>query len=523
MKKIISLLLAIIIFGVMIMPAFAEGENAQKTFPEQIEGGHGTSKDDPVMINTFDDWDAFTALCKEDAGSVEDLYFALGEGVGTQDAPVVLSSVDDWNAFVAFIGSNERFGEGCCFAMGCDIGSEQEPVISHIKDHFNGQFDGNNCRLYVALEAESEWDLIAPFGEYCNGAVLRNIVMDGSVKGYEASGFCYYLRNSTILNCINYAAITADAVAAGICASPAADTEVCINYIIDCENYGSITAAGDEVEYLGHAGGIACWSNQTSFVNCSNHGDVNGLFEAAGICTICEYECEFYNCLNDGDVTSETDAAGFFVELSNSTLINCANAGIVSGGSRSAGLIIDPSAYSLTNCYMLTENGFAGTTDGRTPSANVLATKKALCAVLNQAIIDNGKEGEWNTWTAKSFKGCPHLTFENGVCVDCNYVCEHPDKDENYICADCGLFDEEGVKTEIQALNQKIARLEALLGNTANTNLSSTFSGGMLALIIGIPALVIIGVAAFVIMKKKKTAVADGTEKTTSDKTDKET
>lgn len=35
---------------------------------------------------------------------------------------------------------------------------------------------------------------------------------------------------------------------------------------------------------------------------------------------------------------------------------------------------------------------------------------------------------------------CEHVEFENEVCVDCDYKCEHPESNQYHECIDCGKY-----------------------------------------------------------------------------------
>jgi len=137
-------------------------------------------------------------------------------------------------------------------------------------NYFNGN---NNTIKNIYIHRKESTIALALFS---NIGEVKNLKLTGTIINdtWEAGGIAY--NAASIENCINYANVTGNNFAGGICSRAS-------NYIKDCTNYGNITVTGSSYGYAS-TGGIG-GSEVQQYSNCRNYGMIKGTTNcSAGIC-----------------------------------------------------------------------------------------------------------------------------------------------------------------------------------------------------------------------------------------------
>ena len=168
------------------------------------------------------------------------------------------------------------------------------PIGIYKRDNY---FNGNNNtikNIYIHRK-EGTIALFSNIGEVKNLKLTGTIINDT----WEAGGIAY--NSASIENCINYANVTGNNFAGGICSRAS-------NYIKDCINYGNITITGSSYGYAA-TGGIG-GSDVQKYSNCINYGTIKGTTNcSAGICGFVGKDGEIVieSCKNYGKIEATND------------------------------------------------------------------------------------------------------------------------------------------------------------------------------------------------------------------------
>ena len=222
--------------------------------------------------------------------------------------------------------------------------------------------DGDNHNIKgIYINANSSQEKMAFIKE--NYGIIKNIVIDKdcyfvTTSAYFAPLLVYNRDNAKVINCINYANVTA------INETPAKQDVnwyisglVSINSSIikDCENYGEVNAKGGGYVV---AGVCAYIDSKNSLISgCKNYGKVTG--RGYGIGGVCGQGSSsgtgsfgiIKNCINYGEVSGSWSIAGI-ISRGYGKLSECANYGVIKGGNNSAGIIYSSLENTdISNCY----------------------------------------------------------------------------------------------------------------------------------------------------------------------------
>ena len=242
MKKIISLLIAVLMLCTLSISAFAE-ENAPTAYNAV---GDGTSEN-PWQISTLAQLENLADVVKG-GNSMEGKYIVLTVDV-----------------------------EGFTKTIGYKDGS-----MSYYDKPFKGHFDGKGHTVTLNINMSGAY-YVGLFGYIGSGSAVCNLNTAGSVKGKSSTGSICGVNYGTIYNCSNSATVEGNSSIGGICG------ENC-GTIFNCCNTGNIT-----VEY--GVGGI-CYSNKSgaTMSNCYNCGKIVAEDQdyTGGIC--CASSGKISNC-----------------------------------------------------------------------------------------------------------------------------------------------------------------------------------------------------------------------------------
>jgi hypothetical protein len=144
---------------------------------------------------------------------------------------------------------------------------------------FKGVFNGGGYTLRNMSIVKTSGSVAAFFG-YLDGATVSDLVVAGTVTGYQySSGIVSLANNSTISNCVNRAAIlTSQSYAGGIVAQASGST------ITGCVNRGVIAQTANIVDSQNSIGGIVGRADAATTINaCANNAEVTGGYDVGGI------------------------------------------------------------------------------------------------------------------------------------------------------------------------------------------------------------------------------------------------
>ncbi len=342
MKKILALTLALL-FTFLCIPFYPHTANADVqiwdgSIADGFDVGDG-SKDNPYEISTG----AQLALLAEVSNSAPVGEFAYQGVYFKQTQDIILndiSNIADWKTQPP---KNEWT------AIGKRVYVNEESFDKP----FAGNFDGNGFTisgLYVN-EKSTEGGL---FG-IINGATLKNITLDDSLVISETEMWLYTAgivadaRNSSVENCVNKADVSSSNLSGGVVGYAHFEST-----ILNCSNYGNITAAGSDEYSRECAGGVTGSGNGTTVENCNNYGVVESSGRAGGIMTSAT-EATIKSCNNYGTISGDSYVGGICAEADLSKITFCSNEANITANREYAGGIIGQSEKS--EIYMCQNSG----------------------------------------------------------------------------------------------------------------------------------------------------------------------
>jgi len=249
--------------------------------------------------------------------SIYSAPYSSGLGDGSANNPYIILNLQDWNDFATDIagqGNVANGGAGVYFKLTADLGSENpaDRVTRPIGDgsygvFFRGTFDGNNKTVWVDINMSA-----MSLGLFCrlDGATIKDLTVRGSITNTNqcAGGIAGHLQGtSSILNCSNYAKITANTYAGGIIA--ATDNGAVVT-LTNCHNYNTVTASQPAGGIVGNASSVISIKIDRS----ENYGSVtsNG-YATAGIVGLITGDRPFVNifsCVNNGVISGDYYVSG---------------------------------------------------------------------------------------------------------------------------------------------------------------------------------------------------------------------
>lgn len=246
-----------------------------------------------------------------------------------------------------------------------DLGGEDWTPIGKSSSYaFKGIFDGQN-HVISGLKVETNSTDQGLFG-YINGGTVKNLTVDGAVKGGNQTGGIAgsFAGSGLIENCVNKAAVT----------------------------------GGNDVG--GIVGKIFTSDNKT-IQNCVNLGAVSGNNDVGGLIGYMYYKITLQNSYNRGAVTAAVGKAGGIVGWMNDSgakAENCYTTGVVTCSSNGNPAVGQKSTGSVNQLYYLDSLGTDS--NGISKTAEEL---KALAETLGDSFI---------TAPASVNDGYPILSFQ---------------------------------------------------------------------------------------------------------------
>lgn len=228
--------------------------------------------------------------------------------------------------------------------------NNQWTPIGNQSQKYIGTFDGNGHKI-SGLYIDSTSNNQGLFGFVDKGGNIKNLGIDGTVKGKNRVGGIVGYTCGTVSNCYNTGNISGDSSIGGVVGY---GKSACIT---DCYNIGIISGIGNS----SYIGGVVGWVYEGSRLkNCYNTGNISGigLFTGGIVGWLGSGESSLENCYNTGNVSGMSRYIGGIVGNSKGKIINCYNIGSVSAKSESdakyiGGIVGSNDFFDLTNCYYL--------------------------------------------------------------------------------------------------------------------------------------------------------------------------
>lgn len=253
------------------------------------------------------------------------------QGSGTAADPYILSSEADWQYVASRIRVDASAYAGAAYQLAADISLPTKsgmPVYeawgTSQTQAFYGILDGNGHSVTVKART-------VPLLAYVNGAIVRNLTVEGTASLMLSSPFVGYAYGDTLLeNCASKVDVTAsNSGVGGLVYGVIGDVA-----LKGCVNYGDIRPTG--LSYSTFAGLVAnVQGGSVALTDCANYGNIQYAGTSA----------TRYTSASAGLVAKSVDASV--------TLQGCYNVGNIKGSYDSGALVGTAvmSNLAITNCY----------------------------------------------------------------------------------------------------------------------------------------------------------------------------
>ena len=263
----------------------------------------------------------------------------LGGGDGSEKNPYLIYSKTGWEEFKT---NYENYKSSSISLNLSNLGAVTAPF-----GEFSGTFNGNGNDIQLEIDNGTSSNT-ALFSTTTSSAVIKNLVVSGSVKGGANTAGFVGTNFGTIDNCTNNATINSSSGrAAGIAAYTCNGSAIINCYNNKGVNANSLTIEPKQIATALGVGGIVgtveklsndylsknkivVSTNKIEVNNCHNTGEIiNSGTTAGGVVGIIRSgDFTLDNCTNSANVTSKHMLAGGIVGLvnfSNVTISNCVN------------------------------------------------------------------------------------------------------------------------------------------------------------------------------------------------------
>ena len=323
------------------------------------------------------------------------------QGSGTQADPFLIQSGADLAYFKSVIDSiegaagvnytvNQYKGQYFKMTKSIDLNGANFRIGYHSGwnnyQGFAGIFDGNNCTIR-GLNINNTTSSAALFACIQKDGILKNLSVYGSVRGKNnVSGAIAYLLG-TAENITNYTTVTQIGIGneTGTVGGIVANAEQTTSNLINCVNYANITA--DSYSVAGIAGSLG-----HNAVDCINFGNVKGGDIAiGGIGGTTKGTGTITRCINYGSIesTKATDGGvgGIVGELKNK-IVDCVNYGSVSGTEHIGGIAGGRTYKDITEKITINSSITNSINYGKVSGVNYVGGILGGIAVSNESVAN---------------------------------------------------------------------------------------------------------------------------------------
>ncbi len=302
-------------------------------------------------------------------------------GKGTEQEPYLLDTYADWKNLSKY---NNTYGfryEGKHFAMTkdveCDSTDNFYAIAFNSANHFMGDIDGRNHTLrhlrmeYVDKTATDTYENVGVISFLGYAGTLRNLRLNGHIRGYKYTGGLVGVSYGTVDNCHNdgYVATTNNTNTGGVvCAANGGTIRNCSNTGLIEGRYthvggvASYVAAGVRIENCFNAGTVSAADSlgtrrytivggvvgQMSGImrNCHNRGTVIGDGTLGGVAG---YAADIDSCANYSDIAATGSTVGGVAGRAAYRMSHCYNYGNISANNYTGGVVGDISSKAIVD------------------------------------------------------------------------------------------------------------------------------------------------------------------------------
>ncbi len=251
-----------------------------------------------------------------------------GGGSGTVESPYIISTDEHMQRLSANVqGGGVNGYEGVYFSLENDIDltnisqgvlSGWMPIGTSLYP-FAGTFLGNNRKI-TGLIINRVSDNIGLFGVTGQNAVIKDLTVDGTIRGGMYTGGIVGYNSGRIENTVNLANIST--MSAG-----SSDTGGIVGHnfkgvLVGNVNYGNITNTSFNV------GGVA-GTNDGTMLQCFNVGEINGNSNIGGIAGVNSRDGQISEVFNNGKIIASNNFVGGIVGDNKGLITNTYNAGSI--------------------------------------------------------------------------------------------------------------------------------------------------------------------------------------------------
>ena len=284
-----------------------------------------------------------------------------------------LATCETWEPIEGFTGTLD--GKGHSISNLTIVGKDEKSPLGFFKE-----FTGNVKNVSfenINIKTESNSKNIGIIADVIKGGRIEGVSVDGSIDAlYSESvgGFFGKYENGNILNCKNYAIVSAKSVVGGIVGElPINDLESFTGNI----NYGTISSSEDKVGgivgYVYYAGKPPYGTYEVQLTGNRNEGEVDGTTKVGGVVGAVEghysthigdvyrLKINVSNCSNIGGVSASGDYVGGILGYGNNmgSFKGCTNGGDVTGVNWVGGVVGRTDAMIYANGFS-NENSITG-------------------------------------------------------------------------------------------------------------------------------------------------------------------
>ena len=286
--------------------------------------GSGTA-DDPYLVESGADLAYIAGVVNAAAARTPNFsgkYFKMTQSIDLNGHELYIGSYTGWSNRKGFYGF---FDGNHCTIRGLNSSRSLFGTIE------NGYL--KDLSVYGSINSYTDEATGGIVGYVANSGRLENLTSYVTLNGVKTlGGIVGNAENnaSTVINCVNYGNVTGSSWnIGGIAGSGGHD-------VIGCINFGNVESTGSD-----NVGGIAGSTKNTgSISDCYNYGSVKTVHgRSGGIVGLGTKP--IINCVNYGNVTAGWDSGGILGYVGdgvNASIINCTNNGTITGNTGIGGI-----------------------------------------------------------------------------------------------------------------------------------------------------------------------------------------
>lgn len=260
------------------------------------------------------------------------------QGSGTETDPYLIGDYTALKALATKVNGGWDT-DGLYFRQTADIDMSEDtkwapiaPIAAGKCDTpFNGTYDGDGHRIKNFVYNDPSRYYYGLFGKLGSNSVLKNLSLDEScsITGLSWVGGLACSSDGYIINCANYGTVSAAGSAGSVSYLNLGGIVGVGSKLYGCANYGTVTGNPDATNFGDVPGGMEVGGvagNAYTLVNCANYGDVSGGGKVGGI-------VGSRAPLGDAGVSNATWGTTY------SNIVGCANYGTVTAREMAGGIV----------------------------------------------------------------------------------------------------------------------------------------------------------------------------------------